>query len=184
MDMTPYPRIIEPDPFYLIRRLFSAPHLFVCWANSMKKPRLILITQILCILLFIPQLIGFANIFIILRFINHANFPLFSYLLTSTAQILIVAFLVAVLYASVLRPRWSRSALITFSLVLTAYTLYIAFFPPAHPTFPINGPEQELGAIVANMLMIFFAAWYAWKMIVSHSVDLYLKSGDHSNEAG
>jgi hypothetical protein len=144
-----------------------------------KKPILIWITQCLGVISLAFSSWEVVLLFLELKFVASPLFPWDRFLTAMVVWLSVTGAFGAVLYATVIRPKWARRACVLFALGLTAAFIYTALHPSPHPVFQIQpGTAEAKGAAVGKWVPAALALFYAWRLFVSYGVEKYLARPD------
>jgi hypothetical protein len=88
-------------------------------------------------------------------------------------QACFVALYLSVIYAALKRPRWGRVVCAAFAVVVTAWTVWRAFYPGPHPRFEIEPGAQQAGATIGEVAMVGVSLAYAYAMLFGRRVRHY-----------
>lgn len=88
-------------------------------------------------------------------------------------QACLLGFFLSVALAALRLPRWARPVCAVFALLVMAWIVWRAIYADPHPRFEIHPGDEQAGAMVGEVLMLFLSTIYAYKMVFGRTVRGY-----------
>lgn len=91
-------------------------------------------------------------------------------------QAALAAYVLAVVYAALARPRWGRVVCAVFAALIALEMLYACMHPDPHPLFAIKPGAEAVGAVFGRWMVCALFCAYACAMLIGTKVRAYFRS--------
>jgi hypothetical protein len=144
----------------------------------MTRPFSIWVTVVIAALLSVAAVVGLLKVVmqVPLWLASGSGVALWRIALLVAFQAAVAAFVVAVTYAALARPRWGHIVCAVFAVLITLEILYAGIHPDPHPFFAIEPGAEAVGAVIGRLTVCVLFCVYAYKMVIGTKVRAYFQA--------